>query len=682
MPKLSDEQIYSIVEQEEADALDYHGEITRKRAKALDYYNCRPFGDEQEGQSQVVTSDVSDVIEGMLPTLLRIFTQGKNIAMFDADQADKDDEAEQKTQLANWVFLRQNNGVLILHNMFKDALLQYTGAVKVYWDEYDEVKTTRFQGLSDDELLKLSLNPEIEIEEQEDYAVQVQGPSGPVAVAAHDVRVRTTSRKGKVCIDNIPPEEFVIARRSRGFDSAPFIGHRSPKTRSQLIEMGFKKDIVEELPAETPWQQSSVKDARLWDLQQSTSNVTTHSPNDEIYLGEYYLHLDVDGDGVAELWQVFVAGNQLLSKEQVDDHPFAVCVPIPIPHRAIGSCPAEQAMDIQFRKSTLVRQLLNNVYLTNYSRTIANNRVDWDDLLTPRAGGLIRIDDPAPVSDSVMPLIVQPMAADLLQVIEYTNTEREVRTGVTRYNQGLDTDSLNKTATGFKGIQDMSQQRIDLIARIFAETGVKEIFKKIVSLCGKYQSEPMQIKATGKVLEIDPSAWAESMDCRIDVGIGSGDRNEKIINLNNILQTQIGMMQSGLVLSDQVKLYNTLDKLVTETGLKDVSRYFNNPEIPEETLFAQNQQLTMENMQLKASIQNPDIEKARIQAQTQILVDKNKHEGQMAVDAARIQNEMSKFMLQMSQQQDQFMKTFMMKLTELDMKYNAEKNDIEGTLED
>ena len=654
--KMPDSEINAIVAAEERDSIDFQTQIGQDRAKLMDYYNCRPYGDEVEGQSQVVTSDVSDVIEGMLPSLVRIFTQGKNIAYFESDRPQYDREAQQKTAYANWVFTRQNDGTLILHNMFKDALLQYTGTVKVYWDESKEVTKERYRGLSLFELQKLQLDEETEIEEQEERQEFVQGT--PVTV--YDVVVKRTTIVGKTRIDNVPPEEFLISRRARDFKNPPFIGHRTPKTRSQLILMGFDKDVVETLPADEyfDFQMSEEKNARYWNYD-GLYDVNPGDPsNDIIYLGEYYVYLDTDGDGIAELWQVFRAGNQVLAKEQVEEHPFCVVVPIPIPHRAIGSCPGEQVADIQYLKSTLMRQALNNVYQTNYMRTIVNERVDLDDLLTPRAGGIIRVNDEGPIGDSLQPLVVQPIAEPILRMMEYVDVMREVRTGVTRYNQGLDSEALNKTATGFKGIMEASQQRLDMIARIFADTGVRDIFRKIVKLAMQYQNDALQIRVLGEPLEVDPTSWRNNLDCRLDVGLGSGDRQEKIINLNAILAIQQGLIQQGSPLTDQAKMYNTLDKLAVEVGLKDAALYFNNPTQPQELLQAQVEQLTMMVQQMQAQLQNPLAEVEQIKSQTKL-----------ATEQQQQQFDMQKMLLEMEQRQREFQANYLTKLTELELKY-------------
>jgi len=592
---LSDSEIGSIIRSELDSALSYEGEIASKREMLMDYYNGQPYGDEVEGQSSAVTTEVADTIEWMLPSLLRVFTQGKEVASFTGYTEQANEEAKQKTALSNHVFLQENDGVLILHNMFKDALLQFTGTVKVYWEETESTSNQKYEGLSEVEYQKLLNTKGVTIDKME-------METDEFGIVTYDCKTTQKIEKSGVKYANIPPEEFLISRTARSFDDPVFIGHRSPKTRSQLVEMGFDRDIVDDLPADEHYEFNGQKNARYHDQGNwQDVNTSNHDPNDIVYLGEYYCRIDVNDDGISELYQVFYAGNEVLSKEPVDDHPFAVVVPIPIPHRAIGTCPAEQVADLQFRKSTLVRQMLNNVYQSIFPRVLHSNQVDLDDLLVPRAGGLVGVDTDNPdVAGHAQMIQVTPMLEGILSALEYTDMEKEIRTGVTRNGQGLDANALNNTATGFLGMKDASQQRLDLIARIFANGGVRTLFEKTVDLLSRYQDTVKEIMVTGKPLEINPRMWSSNTACRIDVGIGAGDRQEKIANLNAVLQRQIEFSQAGLVLSDQPKMYNTLSKLITEVGLKDVDLYFNNPEVEESTLFAQNQQMTQMIQQLQA----------------------------------------------------------------------------------
>ena len=270
--KLSDLAIALIVKSEETSALDYEGQLSEKRAKNLDYYNCQPYGDEVEGQSSAISSDVSDVIEWMLPSLIRIFTQGKLIARFEESRQEDEQEAFEKTHLSNWVFMHQNNGVLTLHNMFKDALLQYTGTVKVCWEEEEEVSTTRYKGLSEVEYQALLSDEEVtSVEEVEVYESEL----GPL-YECEGVRIKKT---GSVKYYNIPPEEFLVSRTARDFVKPRFIGHRCPKTRSDLVEMGFDKAVVDSIPADEYYRASEEKDARYHDYDNyREANPSHHSP--------------------------------------------------------------------------------------------------------------------------------------------------------------------------------------------------------------------------------------------------------------------------------------------------------------------------------------------------------------------------------------------------------------------
>lgn len=663
MAKLTDVEIVNIVGSEESQALDYQGQISTNRAMLMDYYNGQPYGDEQDGQSQAVTSDVADVVEWMLPGLVRKFTQSKTLARFNSNQETHDQEAKDKTILANHVFFNENPGVLTLTNQFKDSLLQYTGTVKVYWEDVTNVSVTNYSGMSEFEYQKLLATEGVEVDELE--VVEIEDADG-LPIKRYNAKAVKRTTSGSIQIDNIPPEEFLIAKSARDFDSPRFIGHRSPKSRSDLIKMGFDVGVVSTLPADEHFDKSEQKNARNHNLDQSQdSNASNHHPNDIIYLGEYYQEMDVDGDGVTELWKVFFAGSRVLEKTQVREHPFCTVVPVPIPHRAIGTCPAEQTADLQYRKSVLVRQMLDNVYQTNYPRVLTSNQVELDDLLSPRPGANIGVDTDAPdVAGHAHPFVIPTMTDSLLQAIEYTDREREIRTGMTRYSQGLDGESLNDTATGFLGIREDSRQRRDLIALLFAEGGVRRIFERIISLLGENQKTSYQLKVAGRPLEINPIDWSENLNCSIDIGFGAGDRQERVVSLNALLAIQERLIDKGSVLSDQRKMFKTLDKLTDEIGLKEANIYFNDPEVKEDTLFAENQFLTGLVKQLQAQMQNPLAEAEMVKVQ-----------GKIASDDAKNQNSMRQFILKMAQEDKQFAAELSKELTELELKY---KQDVPG----
>ena len=658
---ISDQEIERIIAVEETDAIGYSGSdsaIQKNRAMFLDYYNQLPYGDETEGMSSIVTSDVYDTTEGMLPPLMRFFTQGRNVGEFKAMRAESsqemqqiamakqqiqileqqgiqyqgmvpktyEEQANEKTAYSNFIW-DQNDGVAVLYNMLKDGLLQYTGWVKVYQDESKCTKAESYSGLSEIELFALQEKKDLKISE-----VRQDEKTGLYSVRAEYTELVKTQK-----IENIPPEETLISKRSRSFKDPHFIGQRTPKTRSQLVQMGFDRDIVERLGRDEH-DDSFVTTARNHNTG-DTSALREHNGDrsqDQLYLGEYYMRVDTDGDGVSELWQFFYCESTLLRKTRVDRHPYAVFVPIPIPHRAIGTCPAEHIAPLQYWRSTLVRQMNNNVYATNYNRVLCNDTVNIDDLLNLQPGGIVRVEGGQPVGNAVQPLVVQNQVPAVLEAIQYADQQREQTSGVTAYNQGMDTESLNKTATGFQGIRDMSMMRIEVIARHAAET-IKDIFEMIIENAQRYQDEKTQIRVFGEAMEVDPTSWRDSNWCSVDAGIGSGDRQEKIANLNFILQQQKEFLQLGVGLSDLPRLYNTLDKLCVETGLKDALPYFVNPEIPQEQLAAENFQLKQQLQQLQAQLENPLAEAERAKGEMQLMQQQQKQQHEMNMKMAEME---------------------------------------------
>lgn len=651
---LTDDQIKNIVLSEASGAISYIGDsdLSKNRETLMDYYNQKPYGDEQAGQSSVVTSDVADVIETMLPMLMRLFTQGSVIGKFNPTITGTEDEADQKTRLVNYEFIERNNGILLLHNMMKDALLQYTGVIKCYWDDATITENRKYQGLSQMELQKLAMDDKITVNKLDERETE--------AGIVYDIEVEKIESEGRLRYVGIPPEEFLINDDARDFVNPRFIGQRSPKTRSELIEMGFDRKTVEMLPADDPFNETGEKQARYEDVE-TTGAYDVHSPNDQIYLGEYYMQIDVNEDGITECWKLFVAGDKLLDKERVDEHPFCSMTPIPIPHRAIGTCPAEQTADIQYWKSTLVRQMNNNIYQVNYSRTLANERVNYDDLLNPVAGGIIRVEDQGSVGDAVMPFVTQPQTQAILQGIEYADASREVRTGVTRYSQGLDGDALNQTATGFLGIRQSTEERTTMIAKIFASTGIKDIFKKGIKVLSQYQNTPMQIRVSGAPMEIDPSAWEYDLDCTVVVGVGQGERVERINNLNYILAKQEQYIAQGLPVTDPTKLYNTLDRLIVESGLRDASPYFNDPSRPEQLAEAENMILKQQLAMLSQQINNPLAQAEQVKGQVKLQETMIKEQADMA-----------KFQQEQAFEQEKFIQSEATKRTELELKYDED----------
>lgn len=601
MAKISDTELRSIINSEINNSLGFlGGALSNQRKKSLEYYLGDKLGTEIEGRSQVVSTDVADTIETILPNLIRIFTSSDQTVKCDPVKSEDVALAEQASNYVNYVFNKDNDGFKILYTWFKDALLEKNGIVKIYWDESEKTEQETYKNLSDEEYQVLVSDDNVDIIEEEEMddelaiaqleqlkqlaAAQGQEVDVPKP-KLHNVVIRRTEKNGKVKIENVPPEEFLIERTAKSIEDANFVAHRTLKTRSELIEMGYDKETVYDLPATQMVLYNNERLTRFGDIDEYPFDQTPDSSTESVELYECYLKVDYDGDGIAELRKVTVAGDsgyQVLDNQAVDFVPFCSLTPIPMPHRFYGRSVAELVEDVQLVKSTVMRQLLDNMYLTNNNRVaIMDGMVNLDDLLTSRPGGVVRTKQPP--SQVMMPMQSQTISQQAFPMLEYLDTVRETRTGVTRYSQGLDADSLNKTATGINTLTSQTQMRMELIARIFAETGVKDLFKRIFELTVKYQDKERVIQLNNQFVPVRPTEWKNRYNISITVGLGSGSKDQQLVILNSILEKQLQafQLQGGkeYPMVSLKNIYNTLSKMIENAGLKNVDNYFVNPDM-------------------------------------------------------------------------------------------------------
>jgi hypothetical protein len=592
MTDMTESELKSILATEIADSLAHlGGELSEQRRKALRYYLGEPFGNEVEGRSKVVSTEVADTIEWILPGLLKIFTAGDEVVRFEPAGPEDEEVAKQATEYVNWIFTRDNPGFLILYTLFKDALLQKNGIAKLWWEEGETAARESYTRKTFEELQLILADPEVEPiahREYQDIGV-VSGPNGLPAEAAvtyHDIVVKRRRRSGAVRIMTVPPEEFLISRRARSIEDAPFVAHRLRKTVSELIEMGYDRSLIERLPGAEDDDPTGERRERF--NIEDNDRTAADGPNRamrEVWITECYIRCDWDGDGIAERRKVTVAGSgpEILDNEPWDGPlPFVSLTPIIMPHRFFGLSIADLVMDLQLIKSTILRQILDNLYLSNNGRHIISDQVNLDDMMTARPGGIVRLKNGAlPGQGHILPLDTPLVAAQAFPVLEYLDGVRESRTGVSRYMQGLDADSLNKTATGINQIMTAAQQRVELIARVFAETGVKDLFRKILELVNRHQNAPRIIRLRNRWIPMDPRAWSTQMDVSIAVGLGTGNKDQMLMHLRSLLEIQVqAIRMQGGVDGPLVRLenvYNTLARMVENAGLKSADSYFTDP---------------------------------------------------------------------------------------------------------
>ena len=583
--KLTKERLKALIGQEINNSIGFYGgELSEQRKNALKFYLGEPLGNEVEGQSQVRSQDVLEVVESILPSMMRIFTQGESIVRFEPTGPEDVAYADQASDYINHVFMKDNNGYSILHTLFKDALISKNGFVKYYWKNDKEQKQESYENLSITEYQALLADNEVEIVEVEDTSTGSDVENTDIMDVTYNVTVKRVKDFGRVVVENVAPESMLVSKTANSLDDCDFIAQRVFKTRSELISMGFDKKIVNELP---------VADEEIY----NTEAVTRRSYDDETMPQEYqnidplltrvavvdcYMKCDYDNDGISELRHIVVGGSgvnyyRILENEPIEQIPFATVTAIPMPHRFYGLSIYDLIGDVQEIKTTLLRQTLNNAYLQNNARTVVvDGQANIDDLLTSRAGGIVRVKSPGAVSPMAAPNFMR----EGLAMIDKIDQVREGRSGVSKVQMGLDSETINKshtTATSANVMMNASTQRIELYARNFSE-GVKRMFQGILQLVCKYQDQERIIKLRNRFVPMNPREWLDRYNATVQVGLGTGSQDQRLEVLGRVLAVQEKLISvGGMGIVDPQKIYNTLEKYLENAGYKDASQFFNNP---------------------------------------------------------------------------------------------------------
>lgn len=583
---LDDESLKRILEAELADSIGYmDDDISQRRRRNLRYYAGDKFGNEEEGRSQVVSHDCAEAVDWIMPSILRIFFASDIVGRFRGENLAEIEPAKQATRFLNHCFMVENRGFLLAHNWFKAALQEDFSAVKVYVEEDRSKSYEQFPALTEFQLADLIDNPDVEILDVNPYQeiLVIDGVEQPTELYAVFVCNHRVRRRLK--IDHIPNEELLVARRARNsIQEAPFICHRMRMTGSELVKLGFPKERIEALPNDDGavewnpsyfdrWREES--SGMIWHNEGSDDDLSRR----EFWVNEAYLEVDYDGDGVSELRRIRFIGDssiELLDQQSVSCRPFAAICPNPDPHKLTGTGPVSQLIDVQEIRSTLERQILDNIYQSNNQRmAIVDGYVNIDDLLDPVPGGYVRQDQPGMME----PIAASPLGPMAFSFLEYMETVRENRVGVTRYNQGTDSGTLNKTATGIRDIMGAANLRIDLIARCFADGGMKELFQLMLRLAREYMVEPLIFASGDQFYQVDPTAWNGSMEFEIEIGLGTGQSVERLGNIAQIFEIQLKLMEVGLesYLLNPEHVWNALKRICEEAGFKVAEEYFQHP---------------------------------------------------------------------------------------------------------
>ena len=658
---MPEEELQGIVGKEIDDAIDFIDNwISPQRATATQYYRGEPFGNEEDGRSQVVSMDVRDTVQALMPSLMRIF-HGSDQSVEYVPQGPEDvAAAKQATDYANYIINRDNNGFLEMHAAFMDALVRKVGILKVYWDDQTKYETVTYSGLDDMALATLMSDPKVDVEISasrpmgEPMQDPISGEEMP-APMMHDVRGTYTHPDGRVKIEAVPPEEFLISRESKSVEQADYVAHRRIVTVSELVAMGYDYDEVAELGASYDDMDTNVERYTRNKALTNEMNERHDPAMKKVLYVENYIRVDYDGDGLAELRKVCTAGdgNKILMNEPCDMAPFATLCPDPEPHDFFGMSVADTVMDVQRIKSSIMRNTLDSLSMSIHPRVaVVEGMVNIDDAMSTEVGSIIRQRAAGQIQPLSMPFVGQAS----FPVLKYMDEVKEARTGISKASKGLDANALqSSTATAVAATVSAAQQQVEMIARIFAETGIKRMYELVLHLVTTHQDRERMIKLTNEFVPIDPRAWNTDMDVSVNVALGRGSDTERMVMLRQIAEMQKDAMQTmGPInpLTDMQKLSNTLKSMTEIAGFKDTSQFWSDP--------AQ--------FQPPPQPKKPDINEQLIQVQIQQI------QADIQKKAAELQMKREQFQLEDDRKRDELEADLFVKAEEMKAKYGTQLN--------
>jgi hypothetical protein len=648
-------------------AVDFvESNIASDRIKAQRYYDGETDIGHEEGRSKVVATKVRDTIRAIKPSLMRVFLATDKPVEYVPTNPQDAPAAEQATSYVSKLF-NEVGGYRIINDAFHDALLKRSGIVKAYWDTYEESETYEYSNLTDAEYSVIVNDDEvtvIEHEMTESMEVEMSPEMGmgmpEYQPAMHYLKISRKCVYGKLCVESIPPEEFFVDENAKSIDDAYVCVHRTEMRVGELVAMGYDFDEVVELTGlqySDSFSETEDFYRRGYDQDHDDENVLDPSMR-LVAVSEAYMKIDVEGTGIPQMHKILLGGNdyQLLDYEPWGEVPFAHFEIDPEPHAFFGSSIADLIINDQDAYTSMLRGVLDNVALTNNpQRQIIDGMVNVDDLLNNEIGSIIRVAQDGAVRDLSVPFV----AGQTLGALQYFDQEIESKTGVTKASTGLSPDALQATtATAVAATVQAQAGQIEVMARNLAEGGMRRLFKLILKLVVENSDDQkMQYFSGMDYTPIDPRMWNTGMDVSVNVGLGTGQEDQKLATLNQTLQLQMQIMQgyglqNGVVTLTNIR--NTLGDMLAVGGVKNADRYFQpmNAQIEQQlqqqaAQAAQGQQqqdpqaqayLQAEQLKAQQKAQS-DMMKIQIEAQKAIAADdreRDKMDQDMLVKAAEI----------------------------------------------
>jgi hypothetical protein len=611
----SDDPYDAIVRELIDDAQSFEeGTLAPDREENLEYFYGEQPAPEGEGTSEAVSTDVRDTVMAILPSLIRVFTAEEQVLTVHPNYEGQEEMAKQCLDYLNYVFWNDNPGFLILHDVIKDALRCKIGVMKWWTDTSVEVQEQKFRNITTDQAALL-------MEEAEGAEMVSYEPAPGFPDMLSEFVLRFKKSKPITHVEAVPLDEFRIDRKAKTVQGAMLIGQDQITQIGELVRMGFVYDeLVEFLGATSTY--SVDRQYRNEGLDES--NVMGDL---DVRYGYYFIRIDKDGDGIPELREIHTIGDNhvIIKDEPVQYANFAVWCPDPEPHTVVGDTPAELVKDIQKIKTNMLRGSLDSLAQSIWPRVAFNEMlVDVDDVMNDEIGAAIRTrGNPM---ETIQSFAHQFVGQPVFQMFEVMEVLRQQRTGINDASKGLDPKALQSTALqGVDAIITGAQERIELCARILAETGMVQLFKGLLRECVNSPNQERTIQLRGKWTQVDPSVYDPDMRVSVNPKLGKGSDMTRLMALQDVRSTQTMVMEKFGVenpLCGVQEFRNTLVDMLSIANIKNPERYFR--VVSDETI-----------AQIAAAPKEPD--PATLLAQAELEKTKAKMASELAKDARETQ---------------------------------------------
>lgn len=651
--KMDDIRLCSIVKALVGDAQGYANERSADREEMMVYYDgdadkLQQYIPADEGRSKVVSRDVRAAVRKVLPSVLRTILGNDEIVEYVPVGEGDEASAEQASDYVNYVVIPECSGRLYIEDVINDAIRLRNGVLKWFAEEKTEVTYSTFTGLDEMAFVQLVESDEIDVLEhtEREELIEVPGPEGAMQtpIPVHDVRIKRTQTRRIPSLSVVQPENFLIDSRATSFDSALLIGEHTRETRSDLVKMGYDRDVIYSLPTASDGTsgQEAEESARRRDIEDESEQIAIATQEIEYY--DLLVRLDFDGDGIAELRRLVFAGGlgtqNLLENVEWDEINYCNVISERRPHQWEGNSVTDEVKEVQKVKTALLRQTMDNLYWQNNLQPIAQqgNIKNPEAVLNPQFGQPIFVEDGVDVR-AALGFHVVPMVADKsFAMLEYMDGEAADRTGINEASSGMAPDALqNMTAKATSLIEQAGIGQTEMMVKCLAES-LKPAFKGLLKLTVENQDIPRTVRLRDKWVTFDPRSWNAHMDAVVNIGLGAGTRERDMMMMQQVIGLQERILTAmgpavGMQYVSPENVYNSVAKLVEAAGLRSTGLYFTQPD--------------PEAIQKAIEAQSSQPSEAEIRAQTAVQVEEARQQGRMQVEQFKSQSKIAEFQAKM-----------------------------------